>query len=386
MPPRRPGLALLLGDLDVAYPLRQAGISVTVVQQPTEPTRFSRTRIDWVPRPPQAAGLVPALLDVARRAPAPVVLFVQGDRDLQQVSRERDRLYEAVSFVLPAPDVVEVLLDKERFQVQASDRGLPVPPGGAVATDGDGREVRGLTGPFLVKPTRRREGAEPDGFAGSKAAVVADHAELRGLLAHVRAVYDRVLVQQLVAGSEANVESYHVYVHADGTIRGAFTGRKLRTAPAAFGYSTALVTTDAPDVAALGQRVMEAFDVRGFAKIDVKRDADGRLWLFEVNARCTLWHHLGAAAGCNLPALAFDAVAGLPAPSRPITARPGVAWSRQPRDLLVARADGVELARYLTWLARCEAVAGLRISDPWPFVRGSLLPAARPRRRADASP
>jgi D-aspartate ligase len=382
---QRHGTVVLLGDLDVAYPLRQAGIPVTVLQEPTEGTRFSRARIDWAPRPADPAALVPTLLDVARQVPAPVALLVQGDRDLHTVSRERERLAGAFSFVLPTPDVVEVLLDKERFQVQARDLDLPVPPGCAVATAGDGSEARDLVGPLLVKPTRRREGAEADGFAGSKAGVVADHAELRELLVRLRPVYDRVLVQELVAGPEANVESYHVYVDADGTVRGAFTGRKLRTTPASFGYSTALVTTDAADVAALGQRVMDAFDVRGFAKVDVKRDADGRLWLFEVNTRCTLWHRLGAAAGCNLPALAFDEAAGLPAPSQPVTARAGVAWCRQPRDLLVARADGVGLARYLAWLARCEAVAGLRVSDPWPFVRGSLLPQAAHLRRRGAS-
>lgn len=381
MTPRRPGTVVLLGDLDVAYPLRQAGIAVTVVQQPSEPTRFSRARIDWIPRPGDPDDLVATLITVARRSPGPVVLLVQSDRDLQLVSRERARLEGHLAIVLSAPEVVEVLLDKERFQLAARDRDLPVPPGCAVATDGDGDEARDLRGPLLVKPTRRREGAEADGFAGSKAGVVADHAELRELLTRLRPIYDRVLVQELVAGPEANVESYHVYVDAAGVTRGAFTGRKLRTTPAAFGYSTALVTTDAADVAALGRRVVQAFDVRGFAKIDVKRDASGRLWLFEVNARCTLWHRLGAAAGCNLPALAVDEAAGLPAPPVPLGASAGVAWCRQPRDLLVARAEGVGLTRYLAWLARCEAVAGLRLSDPWPFVRGSLLPAARPRVR-----
>ena len=368
------GSALLLGDLDVAYPLRSAGIPVTVVRSRRDWTRFSRAGIGWVERPDDPADLAATLVRAARSMPGPVVLFVQDDEPLQYVSDHRDELAPSLRFLLPDADVLDALLDKWAFQQLAERHGLPVPETRVVSTDT--RDVASLAGPTLVKPLRlRRSGT--DVMNGSKAFVVADGEECLTLLRRLAPVHDRVLLQRLVPGPETRVESYHAYVDATGQVLAEFTGRKLRTVPAEFGYSTALITTLADDVRRLGRRVVGALNVRGFVKIDVKRGPDGRLWVLEVNPRTNLWHRLGAVAGCNLPVLAFHDLVGAPlVVAPPPTARPGVTWSRQPRDLFAAHDSGMSLRHYLPWLARCDAVTGLRLTDPWPFVRGGLLPHA----------
>ena len=55
----------------------------------------------------------------------------------------------------------------------------------------------------------------------------------------------------------------------------------------------------------LGRTLVQRLGLRGVAKFDFKRAADGRLFLLEVNPRFNLWHHPGALAGVNLPALVF---------------------------------------------------------------------------------
>jgi predicted ATP-grasp superfamily ATP-dependent carboligase len=57
-----------------------------------------------------------------------------------------------------------------------------------------------------------------------------------------------LLAQQLIPGADAQIESYRCYVDARGNVAGEFTGRKIRTYPAAYGHTTALEITDAPDV------------------------------------------------------------------------------------------------------------------------------------------
>jgi D-aspartate ligase len=374
-PGPRKGQALVLGDLDIAYPLRDQDVRVTLMRPREEPSRFSNCGVSWVEQP-DAVLLPERLVETARGLPDPVVLYVAEDEVLQLVSHHRDALLPHLSFLMPEPDVVDALLDKGRFQELAAHHGLPIPPGEVVSTSEDVFAAKQLDLPVLIKPLVWKTERLKTDFGLGKAVVATTQLELRAILERVANSYERVLVQTFIPGDETRVESYHVYVNADGDILGEFTGRKIRTTPAAFGYSTAVMTTDEQDVIELGRRVVRAMGVLGVAKIDFKRDADGKLWVFEVNARFNLWVRLGAAAGVNLPALMFADVTGQPLPAVR-RARPGMTWSRQPRDLLVARAAGVSLGDYLPWLRACDVISGFRIHDPMPFVRGSLPIQAR---------
>jgi predicted ATP-grasp superfamily ATP-dependent carboligase len=171
----------------------------------------------------------------------------------------------------------------------------------------------------------------------------------------------------MIPGDEARIESYHVYVDAQGMIAGEFTGRKIRTFPTAHGYSTALTITAADDVAALGRRLCAELGLRGVAKFDFKRDPEGRLHLLEVNPRFNLWHHLGAVAGVNLPALVFADLAGLPRPEAELR-REGARWCRFTEDWHAAREGGMPFLSWLPWALSCEATS-LTWDDPMPFVQ-----------------
>ena len=92
-----------------------------------------------------------------------------------------------------------------------------------------------------------------------------------------------------------------------------------------------------------------------------------------VNPRFTLWAHLGACAGVNLPLLAYaDNVGGpLSAAGR---ARGGVRWSWPRPDAKAARELGVPWWSWLGWTARSEAKTNLSLDDPMPFLRGRAWP------------
>jgi predicted ATP-grasp superfamily ATP-dependent carboligase len=132
---------------------------------------------------------------------------------------------------------------------------------------------------------------------------VPDFAALHALWPRLVAVGMEILAQELVPGPETRIESYHVYVDEAGGIAGEFTGRKIRTYPEAYGHSTALEITDARDVRDQGRDFVHRLNLKGIAKFDFKRGPDGVLHLLEINPRFNLWHHLGAVAGVNLPAL-----------------------------------------------------------------------------------
>jgi predicted ATP-grasp superfamily ATP-dependent carboligase len=365
-----------MGDRDLAVPVRAAGTSVTMVARRDSVSRFSRHVDAWMEDTrPDEERLVGELLTAAAAADGPAVLFYQLDDHLLFVSRHRERLARGLRFVIPPADLVERLVDKSAFDALASTLDLPVPQSWVVPV-GVGQHPPDLPLPVVIKPLRRVD-AWGESHA-SKAVLVRRRSELEELFRRLAGRHDRVIAQALIPGPESRIESYHVHVDAAGRIRCEFTGRKLRTYPAAMGHSSALLTTTAPDVTALGREVVGRLDFRGVAKLDFKRDDSGRLWLLEVNPRFNLWHHLGAAAGVNIPASVLAEVLDLPhPPSGP--ARPGATWCRLARDWRAARSEGISPAAWGAWALRTDARSTVDLLDPMPMVARGVLTARRVR-------
>ncbi len=390
--PRGGPLACVLGDMDLVRPLGLDGIRCAVFAPEGSSLAHSRytERLLRLPAPaPSGEALVEALLAFGRDAPQPPVLYFEEDSHLLMVSRHRERLATVLRFLLPPADLVEQLVDKARFAQLAQALDLPVPRArvlhprpGAPVPEPD------LRYPLVVKPLTRFESWAA--IEAGKALRLDAPGDLRALWPRLAAAGLDLIVQELVPGPESAIESYHVYVDEQGEVAGEFTGRKIRTYPAVYGHSTALTITDlrgqAADVAVLGRAVAARIGLRGVAKFDFKRDPDGRLYLLEINARFNLWHHLGAVAGVNLPALVYADLTGRDRP-RPAVARAGCCWCRPGRDRLAAREAGLSTLAWMAWVARCEAGA-LHWEDPMPLLKPRLqrLARRRPGEHGDARP
>jgi D-aspartate ligase len=373
-------LACVMGDINMVRALGLAGIDSALVTLPGDPalySRYTRTALFWDDFEKDPDGLVDALMRFGSAQAEPPVLYYQQDAQLLLVSKHRDRLSRAFRFLVPDPVLVEDLVDKARFQVLAERLGLPVPrtrrlrPG----AEPDVPDLD-LRFPLIVKPLTRFKAWGGVGGEG-KALQVDSPAALRDLWPHLVSAGLDLLAQEMIPGPETRIESYHVYADRDGAIVGEFTGRKIRTYPKAYGHSTALTITDAPDVADLGRELVGRLGLRGVAKFDFKRGPDGRLHLLEVNPRFNLWHYVGAVAGVNLPGLIHADLAGLPRPA-PRRARAGACWCNITRDRLAAREDGVPLSAWVPWMLRCEAKAVVW-DDPMPFLRNMALRVFRKR-------
>jgi predicted ATP-grasp superfamily ATP-dependent carboligase len=308
--------------------------------------------------------LLASLEAFAEGVSEPPLLFYQGDGDTLFISRYRERLGRRFRFVIPEASLVEALIDKQRFQQLAERLGLPVPASQMLtpATPPSSRTAD-IGFPALVKPVARQL-ASWQPLAGHAKAVQVDSLEqLNEVWAGASRLETSVLVQRLVPGDETRIESYHVYVDDGGQIVAEFTGRKVRTYPVRFGQSTALELTAEEDVRRLGGELVRRMALRGVAKLDFKRDDDGRLHLLEVNPRFNLWHHLAAVAGLNLPALVYADLTGNPRPA--VTApAPATGWSRPLQDLRSVLASGGSVGSWIRWTARARARSGLAADDP----------------------
>lgn len=363
--------ACILGDLDLIRPLALVRIPCAVVT-PTGSvvgrSRFAHSVIaaDCGAISDDPGDLPEQLLRFAGAQKNTPVLFYQEDEQLLFVSRHRDRLAASFRFVVPSAELVEDLVDKARFHLLAERLRLPVPATRQIRPAALSRPPDvDLRFPIVVKPLRRRRSWSDIGYMAKATRVDTPEALHAWWPRWTHQELD-LLMQELIPGPETCIESYHVYVDAQGQIVAEFTGRKIRTLPPEFGFSTALATTDAADVAALGQSLVHRLGLCGVAKFDFKRAPDGRLYLLEVNPRFNLWHHLGAVAGVNLPALVYGDMVGSPRAAAMPKARAGVTWCRLADDWRAARAYGIPLRSWSIWALGCEAKS-MAWDDPVPF-------------------
>ncbi len=361
-----------MGDMDLVRPLGLAGVDCAVGIPDGAASRFSRfTRIaiDWANPWDQPDQMVENLVRFARTQEEKPVLFFESDAELLMVSRNRQTLEQFFRFAIAEQTMVEDLVDKERFQKLAQQMQLPVPAAQRLQPQESSPDDLDLRYPVIVKPLTRRPDSWKAVTAAGKALRIDSSDELWRVWPRIVDSGVDVLAQELIPGPETSIESYHVYVNSDGVIAGEFTGRKIRTYPREYGDSTALETTDQTDVAALGREVVRRLGLYGVAKLDFKRAPNGELFLLEINPRFNLWHHLGAVAGVNIPALVYADLTGQPAKA-PSVAQAGMRWCRLWQDVRTARQDRVSLARWFRWAITCEAKRLLAWDDPMPLVGG----------------
>ena len=363
--------ALVLGDIELVRPLALAGIPCAMVCAPNDSARFSRHASyvgSWAVND-SLNDLLALLESWADRQSLQPVLFYQWDAHLHFVSEFRGQLAERFRFVIDAVDHVERSLDKQRFQEFACDLGLPVPPSETI------EPTRGIPSlsidfPLMLKPRDRIDDRWFAAMGHAKATRVDRADDLANLWPNLSQHNIAVIAQRLIPGPESRIESYHVYVDEAGEVIGEFTGRKVRTYPVSYGATTALVTTNARDVAELGREIVRKTGLRGVAKLDFKRDVDGTLFLLEINPRFNLWHHVGAKAGVNIPELVYRDLCGLPRLPRR-TAEANVAWC-SPSDALAVEHRPIALLRWARWVSRCQAKGLWSFEDPLPFVAALL--------------
>jgi predicted ATP-grasp superfamily ATP-dependent carboligase len=361
--------------IEVVRSLAVAGIPSAIVAPGHDAARLSRHATVVTPHnwsDPDAVGgdraLVQRLIRYARAQPEPPPLLFTSDEALLFACRHRDALGAVFRFSIADPQTVETLVDKAQFAILAERLGLRAPltrvlePGPHAPPAGASR----LRFPLIVKPYRRDRGWHETAATQKKAIEVGDEQGLMRLWPRLAGLGAPVIVQESVPGPESRLESYHVYVDRYGRTAGEFAGRKIRTMPAEYGHTTALVITDTPDVLEQGRELVRALALRGVAKVDFKRAPNGDLYVLEVNPRFHLWHHAGALAGVHIPALVYADLTGTPRPPAG-PARTGVRWVH-PLDALSARADHVPIGRWIRWAGGCEAKAFWAWDDPLPLI------------------
>lgn len=79
--------------------------------------------------------------------------------------------------------------------------------------------------------------------------------------------------------------SYYAFIADDKQIVAECVGHKIRQWPRLTGSGTLSEICDVPEIRETGRRLLESLDHRGFATVNMKRDADTeKLFVIEINA------------------------------------------------------------------------------------------------------
>ncbi|HEX2970892.1 MAG TPA: hypothetical protein VHP11_01085, partial [Tepidisphaeraceae bacterium] len=321
MPNRTPS-AVLCGDLNMLRCFDDTRIqTILVSSEPGNLALHSRrckakhAVADPCVHPERTLG---ELVRIGRDLSPKPVLFYGNDALLLLVSRQRELLGEYYRFLIPAVDMVESLASKTRFTSLARRYGWPVPRTVCSAEISDPDDaLRIVSLPCILKPESHVGWSAArvvgDAAVHAQKALRADTREqFHELYAAMRADTDRFIVQQCVPGGPECIYSFHSYFDPRSNPRAYFVGHKIRTYPKESGASSYIELVHEPEVVRLGLEILKSLKFVGLSKLDFKKDPTrNRFYLLEINARFTLWNHLGARCGINLPHLAYCDLTGL---------------------------------------------------------------------------
>lgn len=318
-------------------------------------------------------GLVDTLLSLGRRLRAPAVLVPCTDLAVLAISGARERLGDRYRFSLPDHDVVEMLMDKERFYEHAVAKGLPVPGTRLVRTrEAAERASRELRYPVVLKP--RLKTPQWQRNTSAKAFKTGTAAQLMEVYDRVAGWSDVLVLQEWIEGGEDSLYSCNCYYDGSSTPVATFVSRKLRQWPPLTGTSS-LGEECRNDVVL--QHTLDLFGgvgYRGLGYVEMKRDArTGELYIIEPNiGRPTGRSSIAEAGGVDLHYAAYCDMAGLTLPPNLRQRYRGAKWIYLRHDLQAAlwywRRGELSIGGWWRSMKGRKAEAVISWRDPKPFV------------------
>jgi predicted ATP-grasp superfamily ATP-dependent carboligase len=201
--------------------------------------------------------------------------------------------WRGTQVVLPSPDQMALALDKRSTLALGASLGIAVPrtadPGSRDALEQAAAEV-GF--PLVLKaPLEGRSGVayvdRPDQLRAAAEGWMRKYASA-----------ELPLLQQRIVGPAFGV--FATYQH--GRCRRIMAHRRVREFPPTGGESTCCELAEEPDAINVGGRLLDALEWHGVAMVELKRhEADGRLYLMEVNPKFWGSLDLALAAGADFP-------------------------------------------------------------------------------------
>ena len=309
--------AINLNGLGVARALGRRGVPVYAVHAGEDGPELRSRHVREVWRRAEGESLVDLLLT---RAPTlggdrPVLIAIT-DESVEAIARAKDRLAPHYRVPMGDPQVVLEQLSKAGVDSAAKRIGMPVPPT-RTCTSRDELEaaLRDLRPPYILKPKDKSEAYVRSG--AKKAFRLDTAAEVLATYASFCEFEPRVVVQEFIPGTDADVWFCLLAIGRAGAPLGTFVGHKIRQWPPHCGGTASCEPGRADELVALSVDYFAKVGLRGLGSIEFKRDPrDGRFHMIEPTVCRTDWQSAVADDnGVPLPYLVWCDETGVPQPS-----------------------------------------------------------------------
>jgi predicted ATP-grasp superfamily ATP-dependent carboligase len=310
------------------------------------------------------------------------VLLPTSDRFVRLASSRRAELDANYQLLLPENELVEDLLDKQRFAECALRCGVTVPR--SVMLSGFGElpgiaEEMGL--PIIIKPACKDDRA----ITGIPKVIILEHEQ------QIAAAVDRygaitgvpLLAQEYIPGGDTEQLSVAVCVDRNAEVIATFTGRKVRQGNLGSGVGTYVERFQDTEAEQIAADLLRRLKYVGVGEVEFKRHAKTKqLYLIEVNPRVWTQIKLPAACGLDFPLLFYCLATGRSLPTGRVTER-SVAWQSLWDDFYNTfrgggyRAAGlVSTPRWIKQSLQARVGAYFQLRDPLPGL-AQLVDAAK---------
>jgi D-aspartate ligase len=250
---------------------------------------------------------VDTLSDFGRKTNRKSIVIPTGDRDVQVLSKNKQKLEEFYHIPVAAFETVQKLVNKKRFYKLLAEMNFPHPktyfPESLTELRLMGREA---VFPYIIKPADSL--LFQDLFC-RKNFVINSTQELDWAVDRLRGKNLEVVIQEIIPGNE----TYMFYTYLDRkSVPLAICGYdKIRQYPPDFGSGSFCRSIWRSYPIEQCIRLLQAIGYYGFAEPELKKDPrDGQYKILEINARTTLQNRLAAACGTDIEYIAYLEASG----------------------------------------------------------------------------
>ncbi|WP_240644158.1 carboxylate--amine ligase [Antribacter gilvus] len=247
--------------------------------------------------------MVATIRRLAESGPGPAIVVTCVDWHVRALSEHRARLEDLVVVPYTSVDLLDRVMDKQRFSELCAEVGVPHP---RTATRLGGEQVGDLDlqFPVIAKPGDNVAWHHTQFSGKRKVHLLTDRSQLQWLLSAAGdAGYGGVfIVQEYVPGDDSQMRIMTTYSDRAGEVQMAWGGQVLleEHTPGTLGNPAAILTRALPQVEADARRLVEHLGWTGFANFDIKVDPrTGVGYFFELNPRTGRSNYYLTASGIN---------------------------------------------------------------------------------------
>lgn len=256
-------------------------------------------------------AFIDCLYQTAAKLDGKPVLIPTNDIWAMAIARHKDKLQEvSLPCVADAP-VVDLLIDKVKFNQWCTSHYYPIPGMWNVSDYG---KISDETYPVILKPVSRRTSSDDARnvqilkfFDKNRMVIVNSKRELEAKLAQLGAMKDCFFIQEYVPGLSDHMYTIGIYADREHAVKGVFTGRKMRGYPADIGDCRLGESCVLPqNLIDMVVDFCRKIGYSGIAEFEFKKnDQSGEYKLIEVNPRSWSWVGITPSCGVSLPWMAY---------------------------------------------------------------------------------